>query len=506
MNKILTKVEVENLFSNNTIQSSKRKKVLCHGVFDLVHPGHLEHFLQAKKFGDILIVSITADRFVNKGPNRPYFNQNRRALFLSSLDIVDFVYVVESGSAIEAIRAFRPDYYVKGKEYLEFENDITGKIVDEAKEVEKVGGKLVFTEGFSSSSTMLINSELSPYGSEISKWVKEFKRSFSKDDVLDWIDRLNEVNVRVIGEAIIDAYTECKPLAKSSKDPILAFQRFNTREYLGGVLAIAASISSWAKQVEVFTIMGPDFEKYLKRSVSDFSYGLEVTVVGDRPTILKHRFVDVSSGNRIFEYYDYEQDSIPPESAEEIWQNLCSSLETDSLLLVADYGHGLFLDSLVNEICNSEVFVAVNTQANAGNRGFNTFSKYSRIDFLCLNSGELELELRMKTLDYSRIVPAIARDKGCRNIVVTFGAEGMLVFDTSGDFCHTPALASTVIDKVGAGDSVLAMASLLSRLHAPKEIIGLLASIAAAFEVSQLGHKTSMSIIDLKKFTLGLLG
>ena len=57
------------------IKNKKKKIVLCHGVFDLLHLGHIKHFKSAKKFGDYLIVSITANKYVNKGPGRPIFNQ-----------------------------------------------------------------------------------------------------------------------------------------------------------------------------------------------------------------------------------------------------------------------------------------------------------------------------------------------------------------------------------------------------------------------------------------------
>jgi sugar/nucleoside kinase (ribokinase family) len=172
---------------------------------------------------------------------------------------------------------------------------------------------------------------------------------------------------------------------------------------------------------------------------------------------------------------------------------------------LADYGHGFFGESMIKSMCDSNAFLAVNTQSNAGNRGFNTFSKYPRIDFLCLNGGELELEFRKKDLDYHLVLPRIMKEKGCKNAVVTLGGEGLLIFDRSGEFFLSPALATKVVDKVGAGDSVLAIASMLAFLDAPKEVIGLLASVVAAFEVSQLGHKKSLDIVSMKKYISSLL-
>ena len=69
----------------------KKKIVLCHGVFDLLHIGHIKHFKQAKNFGDILVVSVTSSEFVNKGPNRPTFKDQQRIEGIAALNVVDYV-------------------------------------------------------------------------------------------------------------------------------------------------------------------------------------------------------------------------------------------------------------------------------------------------------------------------------------------------------------------------------------------------------------------------------
>src|SRR5256885_211297 len=76
-----------------------RKIVLCHGVFDLFHVGHLRHLRSASEFGDVLVVSITGDKYVNKGPDRPAFLSELRAELLAGLELVDYVAIVEEPSA-----------------------------------------------------------------------------------------------------------------------------------------------------------------------------------------------------------------------------------------------------------------------------------------------------------------------------------------------------------------------------------------------------------------------
>ena len=102
---------------SKTKKNNKNKIILCHGTFDLLHAGHFRHFQDSKNLGDILFVTITSDKFINKGPGRPLFNQYLRAEMIASLSYVDFVSIIDDPSAIPAIKKIRPDIYVKGIDY-----------------------------------------------------------------------------------------------------------------------------------------------------------------------------------------------------------------------------------------------------------------------------------------------------------------------------------------------------------------------------------------------------
>ena len=154
-NKIKSLEDLEKILEKNKI--NEKKIIHCHGVFDLLHPGHIRHFKEAKSKGDVLVVSITSDRYVNKGPNRPIFNQQLRAESIAALSFVDFVSINDAPDVISAIKFIKPDYYIKGKEYENASKDITGKIEKEADEVKKYGGKVHFTDGIVFSSSSLIN-------------------------------------------------------------------------------------------------------------------------------------------------------------------------------------------------------------------------------------------------------------------------------------------------------------------------------------------------------------
>ena len=143
------------------VRKAGKKIVHCHGVFDLLHPGHVKHFQSARKKGDILIVTLTKDEYVNKGPGRPAFNHHLRAETLAALQCVDYVAINDWPTAVETIKKLKPHYYVKGSDYAQKE-DITGKILEEEEAVRAVGGMLHFTDDISFSSSSLINAHFSP--------------------------------------------------------------------------------------------------------------------------------------------------------------------------------------------------------------------------------------------------------------------------------------------------------------------------------------------------------
>src|SRR6185295_1815808 len=127
--KICTIAEVEDRLKQ--VRAGGKKIVQCHGVFDVLHPGHILHFKEARTFGDFLVVTITPDRFVNKGPGRPVFNERLRAETLAALEYVDCVVLNDQPTAVEAIGKVRPKYYAKGKDYADYSADVTRKILDE---------------------------------------------------------------------------------------------------------------------------------------------------------------------------------------------------------------------------------------------------------------------------------------------------------------------------------------------------------------------------------------
>ena len=208
MNKVVSKEAFKEEIKPR-LRSEGKTIALCHGVFDLVHPGHIIHLEQAKAMADVLVVSITASNYVRKGPGRPYFDDEMRMKFLSALECVDYVMLSEGYTVDDIVKNVEPDIYVKGQEYARASDDLTGKIQEEKELVERHGGKLGFTTGQVFSSTKLINTAMSGLSEEVRQYMADFKTRHTMDEIREYAENICGLKVLVIGDLIIDKYTYC---------------------------------------------------------------------------------------------------------------------------------------------------------------------------------------------------------------------------------------------------------------------------------------------------------
>ena len=243
-----------NEISVNKTKNNK-KIILCHGTFDLLHAGHFRHFQDSKNLGDILFVTITSDKYINKGPGRPIFNQYLRAEMIASLSYVDYVGIVDDPSAIPSIRKIKPDIYVKGVDYKDKKSDLTKKIIEEEKEVKKHGGVLRFTNNISFSSSSLINKNIFSYEKNLSKILENYK-SVGFSYFVSLIEKIKNLKVMIIGDSIIDEYIYTDTLGKSAKESILATLKKMSKSFWRINCGTANNISDFCKNVFLVTTIG----------------------------------------------------------------------------------------------------------------------------------------------------------------------------------------------------------------------------------------------------------
>lgn len=485
-------------------KKSGKRVVHCHGVFDLLHPGHIRHFFEAKAQGDTLIVSLTPDRFVNKGPGRPTFNESLRCEQLAALACVDFVVLNDSPDAVSIIERVCPDLYVKGAEYRRHGDDVTGKISEEADAIKKVGGKIYYTDDVVFSSSNLINRFFDADANRIAPFIEAFKERFSLKEVIGAIDSFENMKVLIVGDAILDEYQYVSPLGQSGKGHQFTAALRESELFLGGSLVIANHVADFVGHVDLMTAIGKDcpyrqtIEKGLLKNVTPHFFESK------EPTLLKKRYVqkDGKSLTKLFETYS----TIRPFLDEQQTKEVAAFLQRNDydLVIAADFGNGFTNPGVIAALCSMSNFLAVNTQTNSGNRGFNVITNYQRADYVSLNEPELRLAAHDRDSRIEKVIEDICHVLRTQMMSVTRGSEGVF-FHSDGEDVEIPALTMQAIDRVGAGDSYLALSSLAAAKGFSPWISGFLGSVAAAIGVQIIGNKEAINKVGLCKYITRLM-
>ncbi len=140
------------------LHSEKKRIVLCHGVFDLIHWGHIQYFQDAKKYGEVLVVSVVDDRYIKKidVKRRPLiFPEIIRLKWLAELEVVDFVTICGDIGPWKVMKAIQPDVYVKGDDAKPRLKNPKSGLNKDKRIIESLGGKLKFVRCFTHASEIL---------------------------------------------------------------------------------------------------------------------------------------------------------------------------------------------------------------------------------------------------------------------------------------------------------------------------------------------------------------
>lgn len=483
-----------------------KKVVLCHGVFDLMHPGHVLHFKAARQHGDLLVVTITPDRFARKAPGRPVFPQRLRMETIAALEVVDFVALNEWPTAVETIHHLKPHVYAKGSDYADAASDVTGNISKEETAVREVGGSIIFTTEESFSSSTLINQFFQSHSPQTDEFLRNFRKRHSATEVIGYLEKLSDLRVLVVGEAIHDQYTYCIPLAKPPKSTIVAAKFASEESFVGGSLAVANHIAGFCKEVTLVTCLGTEGSQFeFIRSKLKPNVHLQAIWTSHRPTILKRRFLEPNFLTKIFEIQYLDDTPVPSDVEGKINSCLTKHLPTHDLVVVTDFGHGMMTEDVREVLYASEKFLAVNAQTNSANLGFNPITKYKRAHYVCIDEPELKLAARSPYGDISAIVNKIRQELHTSYFMVSLGPEGTMFFSRDGSFHKTPVLSTRVVDRTGAGDALYAVTSPCVYQGCPPDILGLIANCAGAIAIEIVCNREFVEPVVLKKFITYLL-
>ena len=441
MNKIINKSNLKNLkklFKGKTIG-------LCHGAFDIIHIGHLEHFEYAKSKVDKLVVSVTSKKFIKKGPNNPYNDDTQRLNFLRFIDLIDFIYLDQNYNAENIINLLKPDYYFKGKDYRK--KDISENLEKEIKVLKKNNGKFIITNTNLKSSTKIINNIFSNFSKEQINYLKKISNDgFRK--IEKSLENVRESIINIIGDPIIDKYVTCELSGMTSKDPAISTIVKKKNSYPGGVLPVAMIISKFVKQVNLYTY---GKNQLLKNFTKKFKNIKIFNLDKNSKIQIKTRYLNANRYEKLLQVTNIKK-------TQPIFNhNTINKLfKSNQNIIICDFGIGLFNKDLIKKINFSSSKNFINVQTNSINFGENLINKYKKLKYISLDKREwllsgikIDGNFKKKIKDiYANSIKSI-----------TLGKEGSKLISKNREF-YAPVFISKTIDTTGCGDAYFAITSL----------------------------------------------
>jgi len=479
-------------------QSDGKIVVQCHGCFDILHPGHLRHLAWAKQQGDILVVSVSADKVVNKGFLRPYVPEALRAENLAALEFVDYVTIDSHEWAGEILELLKPNIYTKGKE---FENVHTGRIGRERQLVESYGGQVRFSSGdvvYSSSRIIEDLKERLEPGIELGQAFC-IRHKITEASACQILDRLRGKRILVVGDAIVDKYTYCDRLGMSAEAPVLVVRPLETDTFLGGACIVARHVNALGGSAHFCTVIGTDAEgEYVRTELAKRELRVDLVVDEARPTTTKTRFL--SEGKKLLNVNEFRDYDLDAPIAAQLREKMEAAGATADAIVICDFGYGVITKSLLEVLCeigkkrNIPVVGDVQCSSQLGN-----VTRMKGITVVTPSEREARLALCDRDSGIADLGAIIMTQTGNRSVIITLAARGLMIFDAEGKSLmgdewkglpvheikrhlrseYLPSFASTVVDAMGAGDAMLAT------------IAGCLAAGAGIMEAAFLGNCAS---------------
>ena len=491
-------MRIENLI--NLRKKFKRKKLkvgLVHGVFDVLHSGHIDHLREAKIHCDKLIVTVTSDKYVNKGPNRPLFKCNKRISNLLSIRSVDYALESNNPTPIEIIKKIKPDVYIKGSDYKNPNLDLTNNLSREIRAIKIVGGKFISTKTKNLSSTKIINNDLGAISPEIKKILNNCDLNKMNKFLKDFTKKRLKKKILIFGEHIIDKYTYVDPIGKSVKNNIVTLNYKNDEIFSGGSLMVANLLSKFVDGVSIVVFENKYNKKYYNKLLSK---NVKLVRFKDEEgkVIIKNRFVDKYS-NRVLSQVNYnDQVYLSANTRKKLYKYIKNNSKKNDINLLYDFGHGLINNNDAKNNAFHKKNTFINCQSNSSNFGFNKATKFTNFNTICMDNIEFRLCAQNKIDPLDKIIKKNEKFiSSFKNFIITNGKEGCY-FLKRNKKTFIPSITTDIVDTTGCGDVFFAILTLmLSEQKFNENEISLTSHAAAGLHSKKIGNYDVVSPMSL---------
>lgn len=476
----------------------KNKIVLCHGVFDVLHYGHISYLNTAKKFGDILVVSVTDDSFVSKGPDRPVFSALIRAKFLLNLEAVDFVIISKSPNAISVLSQIKPNYYVKDQEYKSKDNSFFKNFSLEKNFLKKINCKIKFTNEIKFSSSNLINLKFNNFDDLQIKYLNNIKKKYSIEYIIGIFEKFKKLSVCLIGDPIIDRYIFSSVEGIASKSPTLASVYKEKEDYAGGCLAVASMLANLGSDVNLIYYSDKNrLTKIVEKKLHKKINLIQIKNKKKSKIPIIERIVNVPRLEKLHQMYYFENFEHDINSIKNFKKQVNKFYKKSNIMLVIDFGFNFLQNKLTKFI--DKFNYSSNVHSNSVNKNFNNASKYKKSIYQTFNLNEYLFDRRLKhENDIGQLLKSIKKNEKKVNFAITLGKKGSILKKKQ-ELIYCPSFYSFTRDTTGSGDAFFALTALLNELNTELDLSAFLGNVYAGLHASTIGNKNFYKAEDLIK-------
>jgi rfaE bifunctional protein kinase chain/domain len=463
-------------------KKKQEKTTFVAGNFNILHPGHLRLLRFARELGYKLIVGVYSDLIAG---NAALVKEHLRLDSIKSINWVDEAFIIDT-SLIQVINKIKPSFIVKGKEYESQYNP-------EIQELEKFGGKLVFSSGETIFSAFdLIEKEFAINSSSNFRLPDEFlfRHKIDRNNLSRIIKSFNKLNVLVLGDTIVDEYINCDPLGMSQEDPTIVVKPIENKKYIGGAAIVAAHAACLGAKVNYISVCGVDESSFfVKNQLNSFNVDTHLINDESRPTTLKQRFR--ANSKTLLRVSHLHQGAISKEIQNKVFNKINNKIKNCDLVVFSDFNYGVLTQELVDKIIElanfNKVLVVADSQSSSQ---VGDISRFTGMDLITPTEREARLSIRDSESGLIVLAEKLKLKSNAKNILLKIGAEGVIIHSNDDNWTNDriPALNSTPIDVSGAGDSMLISASMALASNANIWEATIIGSIAAAIQVSRVGN------------------
>ena len=466
----------------------QQKVIMCHGAFDLVHPGHIRHLIYAKSKAHILVASLTSDIHIEKASNRPFVPENLRAMNLAALEVVDYVVIDPNAKPLVNLEIIQPDYFAKGYEYGD--GGIHPKTLEEKEMVESFGGELLFTPGdIVYSSSAIIESARPNLASDKLAYLMDAE-GITFDHLREAVRSMQGVKVHVLGDTIVDSYTYCSLVGGNTKTPTFSVKFDRQVDFVGGAGIVAKHMQRARADVTFTTLLGDNaLQRFVLGDLASCGVTCQAVIDDTRPTTQKNLFI--AGGYRLLKVDSVDNRSI----SERIVNAFCGQLQRTAAdaVVFSDFRHGIFNSSTIPQLTQAIPAGPLRVADSQVASRWGNILDFQGFDLITPN----EREARFALGDQDSIVRPLALElyqrARCKYLILKLGERGVITYRTPDpnvrSFFTIDSFAGHVVDPVGAGDALLAYATLGLTVTKSPVIASILGSVAAAMACESEGNR-----------------